>query len=100
MGEAPTVEPGSGYYTTTAIAQHAIEMLAEHKAKHAGQPFLLYLAFNSPHFPLQALPEDIALYRPPLETLYMRVRGRDRLGRLGRGGIRGVWGAHQLEGQA
>jgi cytochrome c551/c552 len=28
----PAVAPGSGYYTTTAIAQHAIEMLAEHHA--------------------------------------------------------------------
>lgn len=59
----PAVEPGSGYYATTAIAQHAIDMLAEHQAKHARQPFLLYLAFTSPHFPLHALPEDLALYR-------------------------------------
>ena len=55
------VKPGSGYYSTTAIAQHAIEMLAEHQAGHRGQPFFLYLAFLSPHFPLQALPEDAAL---------------------------------------
>jgi arylsulfatase len=59
----PPVKLGSGYYATTAIAQHAIDLLAEHQAHHADQPFLLYLAFTSPHFPLQALPEDIALYR-------------------------------------
>ena len=58
----PAVKPGSGYYSTTAIAQHAVEMLAEHQAQHAGQPFLLYLAFTCPHFPVQAPPEDIALY--------------------------------------
>ena len=57
------MKPDSGYYSTTAIAQHAIDMLAEHQANHADQPFLLYLAFTSPHFPLHALPEDIALYR-------------------------------------
>ena len=28
-----------------------------------GEPFFLYLAFTSPHFPLHALPEDIARYR-------------------------------------
>ncbi len=59
----PPVKPDSGYYTTTAIAQHAIDMLAEHQAKNKDQPFFMYLAFTSPHFPLQALPQDIALYQ-------------------------------------
>jgi arylsulfatase len=59
----PPVQRGSGYYSTTAIAQHAIDMLAAHQAQHAGQPFFLYLAFLSPHFPLQAWPEDYALYK-------------------------------------
>jgi arylsulfatase len=35
----PPVEPGSGYYATTAIAQHAIDMLAGHQAGHANEPF-------------------------------------------------------------
>ena len=59
----PAVPPGSGYYSTTAIAQHAIDMLADHQATHQQQPFFLYLAFTSPHFPLHALPEDIAVYQ-------------------------------------
>ena len=28
----------------------------------AGEPFFLYLAFNAPHFPLHAKPDDIRLY--------------------------------------
>lgn len=59
----PPVKPGSGYYTTTAIAQHAIDMLGEHQASHREKPFFLYLAFTVPHFPVQAPPEDIAIYR-------------------------------------
>ncbi len=59
----PAVKPGEGYYATTAMAQHAIEFLGEHGEKHASEPFFLYLAFISPHFPLHALPEDIAKYR-------------------------------------
>jgi arylsulfatase len=59
----PAVPPESGYYATTAIAQHAIDMLAEHQAQHGRQPFFLYLAFTCPHFPLHALPQDIAIYR-------------------------------------
>jgi arylsulfatase len=59
----PAVKPDSGYYASTAIAQHAIEMLAGHQADHREQPFFLYLAFTAPHFPLHALPEDIAIYQ-------------------------------------
>ena len=59
----PPVPPDSGYYTTTAFAQHAIDMLADHQTNHHDQPFFLYLAFTVPHFPVQAPPEDIALYQ-------------------------------------
>ena len=59
----PPVPRGSGYYATTAIADHAITCLKEHAEKHADAPFFSYLAFISPHFPLHALKEDIALYR-------------------------------------
>ena len=59
----PPAKSGDGYYATTAIAQHAIDFLAGHAAEHRDQPFFLYLAFNAPHFPLHALPEDIARYR-------------------------------------
>ena len=61
--QLPPAKPGDGYYATTAIAQHAIDFLGEHAAKHDEQPFFLYLAFIAPHFPLHALPEDIARYR-------------------------------------
>ncbi|GMV98122.1 MAG: arylsulfatase, partial [Phycisphaerae bacterium] len=59
----PPVAPGEGYYATTSFAQHAIDFLAEHAAGHADRPFFLYLAFIAPHFPLHALPEDIARYK-------------------------------------
>ncbi len=59
----PLVTKDSGYYTTTAFADHAIRCLKEHAEKHAPQPFFSYLAFTAPHFPLQAPPEDIARYR-------------------------------------
>ncbi len=59
----PPVEPDSGHYVTTFIADHAIRCLKEHAEKHAGEPFFSYVAFTSPHFPLHALQEDIARYR-------------------------------------
>jgi arylsulfatase len=59
----PPVPPDSGYYATTAIADHAIGQLVDHQRTHAGQPFFQFIAFTAPHFPLQALAEDIDRYR-------------------------------------
>ena len=57
--QAP-VKRSDGFFATTAIAEHTIEFLKEHKANHPDQPFFSYVAFKAPHFPLHALPEDIA----------------------------------------
>jgi arylsulfatase len=59
----PAVVPGSGYYATTAIADHAIKCLKDHAENFADRPFFHYLCFTSPHFPLQAPAEDMARYR-------------------------------------
>ena len=54
------IEPKDGFYATIAVADHAIEVLKEHQTHHADKPFFSFVAFTAPHFPLQALPEDIA----------------------------------------
>jgi arylsulfatase A-like enzyme len=77
----PAVKPGNGYYTTTAIADHAIHYLQEHTRKHSEQPFFQYLAFTTPHFPLHALPEDIERYRQRYLVGWDVIRER-RLKRL------------------
>jgi arylsulfatase len=59
----PPVEARAGYYSSTAIADHAIKCLKEHAEKYPDRPFFEYLAFTAPHFPLQAPPEDVARYR-------------------------------------
>lgn len=82
----PPVEPGTDYYVTTAIADHAIKCLREHAEKYAEQPFLHFLAFTSPHFPLHALPEDIARYREAYRRDWEDVR-RERFERLKEIGI-------------
>lgn len=62
----PPVKKNTGFYATTALADHAISVLADHAQNHKDSPFFHYLAFAAPHFPLHALPEDIAKY----ETTY------------------------------
>jgi len=58
----PAVQRDSGYYSTTAIADHAIKYLKDHAQQHADKPFFAYVAFLSPHFPLQAPLEDVKRY--------------------------------------
>ncbi len=57
------VEPGEPYYSTVAIADHAIQCLKLHERDHKEKPFFQYIAFYSPHFPLHALKKDIDAYR-------------------------------------
>jgi arylsulfatase A-like enzyme len=59
----PAVAKDAGYYSTTAIADHAIKCLKEHAEKNPDKPFFEYLAFTAPHFPVQAPAEDVAKYR-------------------------------------
>ncbi|GIS59735.1 MAG: hypothetical protein CM1200mP2_19600 [Planctomycetaceae bacterium] len=59
----PPVKRGSGYYATDAIGDHAVKCLRDHAENHSQQPFFHFLAFTAPHFPLHALPADIAKYR-------------------------------------
>ena len=70
----PEVPSDSGYYGTTAIADHAIECLRQHSKEHADQPFFHYLAFTAPHFPLHALPEDIEKYKSTYQKGWDEIR--------------------------
>ncbi|MFI5381723.1 MAG: arylsulfatase, partial [Tepidisphaerales bacterium] len=81
----PAVKPDSGYYSTTAIAQYAIDMLADHQARTREQPFFMYLAFIAPHFPLQAPAEDIAVYKDRYNSGWDAIRQErhERLRQMG-----------------
>lgn len=51
------------YYYTDAISEHAARFVREHAAgERADDPLFLYVAHTAPHWPLHALPEDIARY--------------------------------------
>jgi len=52
-------KPGT-FYSTDAFADYALDLMDE--ARKGIKPFFLYLAFNSPHFPLHAHESDIAKY--------------------------------------
>ena len=75
-----------GYYATVATADHAIDCLKDHASNHADKPFFHYVAFIAPHFPLHALPEDIAKYRDKYLSGWDRMRA-ERHARMKEAGI-------------
>ncbi len=73
--------PKEGFYTTDNFTDYAIE-----KVKEANKPFFLYLAYNAPHWPLHALPEDIAKYKGKYMKGWDAIR-TERLKRMKQIGI-------------
>jgi len=65
--------PGE-FYGTDALADHALDFISEASAD-SDSPWFLYLAFNAPHFPLQAPASGIAKYADTY------IRGWDELRR-------------------
>jgi arylsulfatase A-like enzyme len=60
------------FYLTDAIAGNAAEFIKEYAAKP--DPFFLYTAFTSPHWPLHALPQDIEKYQDRYQGGWDRLR--------------------------
>lgn len=51
----------NNWYTTDLWTSYGLEFIDD--AKKEGKPFLLYLAHNAPHYPLQVPEEEIAKFR-------------------------------------
>jgi arylsulfatase A-like enzyme len=65
--------PGK-YYYTDAISDNAVKFLREHKREQPEKPFFLYVAYTAAHWPMQALPEDIAKYKGRYDAGYTPIR--------------------------
>ncbi|HLP37623.1 arylsulfatase [Lacibacter sp.] len=80
-----TLFPEKEFYTTDAFTDYGIQFLKETKHDTA-KPFFLYLAYNSPHFPLEAPDEDIANYTNAYSKGWDKMR-EERLEKMKRLGI-------------
>jgi arylsulfatase len=72
--ETDTEYKSDHYYYTDAIADESSRYIREHHAARADQPFFLYAAFTSPHWPLQAPEETIAKYKGKYDGGYAPIR--------------------------
>ncbi|WP_281636205.1 arylsulfatase [Flavobacterium marginilacus] len=60
-GDKEIIRTDSSTYLTQEITNFAISSLE--KQRREQKPFFLYVAYNAPHWPIQALPEDIEKYK-------------------------------------
>jgi len=64
--------PASDFYTTVADVDFALDFMEE--ARESKKPFYLYVAFNAPHSPLHALPEDYEKYKGRYDMGWDKMR--------------------------
>jgi len=79
------VEPPPGFFYTDAVADHAATFIREHLRTQPEKPFFSYVAFTSPHWPLHAPEEDIALYKGRFDKGWdvLRAERYDRMRTMG-----------------
>lgn len=64
--------PDKSFYATDEFTDWALEWLDEERG--ADEPFFLFVAYNAPHWPLHAHPEDIAKYEGVYDEGYGAIR--------------------------
>ena len=88
---APFKPADEKFYTTDANADYAIQFITDSRKAHPEKPFFMYLAFNAPHGPLQAWPEDIAKYRGKFRAGWDRLREQRHARMVQSGLLRAEW---------
>ena len=74
LDDDPWDPPKDDFYMTDAFSDHAVKYVREHGESKPGKPFLLYLSYTAPHWPLHALPEDIQKYQGRYDTGWDAIR--------------------------
>jgi len=74
------------YYYTSAISDHAVRYIQEHQEESTEAPFFLYVSYTAAHWPMHALPKDIAKYKGRFNDGYQILR-RERYQRMRKLGL-------------
>lgn len=75
-GLDPVVEFAPDYHLTSDIGRAAAEQIAEHCRDRPQDPFLSYVAFTAPHWPLHATEEEIAAHEGKYDCGWDELRRR------------------------
>jgi len=84
-GDRPWTPPAEGFYMTTSTTDKAIEYVSDHIGEHRASPFLLYLSYTAPHWPLHAPEAMVKSYKGvydagPTAIYQQRIRNLSKLG--------------------
>jgi len=76
------IPPGEDFYYTDAISDRAVDYIKRHDQKN---PYFIYVAYTAAHWPMHALPEDIAKYKGVYDRGWdvMRQERYDRMVKMG-----------------
>ncbi len=74
------------YYYTDAISDNAVTFLQQHAKESPDKPAFLYVAYTTAHWPMHALPKDIAKYKGKYDRGFTPIREK-RLARLKQEGL-------------
>ena len=65
---------GKPFYTTHAITDFALDFIKEGEIDSSSDPFLLYVAYNAPHYPLHAPKKDVLKYNGKYDAGWDQLR--------------------------
>ena len=82
------IAPDMDFYYTDAISDTAVKFINEHDTDH---PFFLYVPYTAAHWPMHALPEDIAKYKGVYDKGWDEIRKERYERMLEMGLIRPAW---------
>ena len=88
-GEKFDVPQDGSFYTTDAITDYGIRFVDDAIVEE--KPFFLYLAYNAPHYPLQAPKDDVMKYRGKYRGGWDQLRAERYKRQLAMGLIRPEW---------
>lgn len=65
---------GKPFYTTHAITDFALDFIKEGEIDSSSDPFLLYVAYNAPHYPFHAPKKDVLKYNGKYDAGWDQLR--------------------------
>ncbi|MDB4508492.1 sulfatase-like hydrolase/transferase, partial [Akkermansiaceae bacterium] len=66
-------QPEGTWYYTDAISDNAVEFISTHAQENPEKPFFQYVSYTSAHWPMHALPKDIAKYEGKYDDGYAPI---------------------------
>lgn len=87
------------FYYTNAINDHAVRFIDAHfEENQPEKPFFMYVAHTAAHWPMHALPQDIAKYKGKYDEGYAKARDQRAKRVVELGLVQESWGVTPLVG--